>query len=361
VEVELGDIKPFVDALMTVGNLDVNQAKTLVYYCIMTWSDEPKIRPIVDLNGESGTGKNGIMKQLKPWCRGAKWINARSITSAQLRDELADTQTAFVEEADKTKDPKESENWYQNRYEDTGRDVSYRRQFTVSRGGHTRSLYRQETHNHFGYTLLHTQNPFQTAEMDRRTLRITLYKDHNRSYRLTEGLDDTILLGIADEVDWGMEIERTTSGSAWDVWLPLMKVATHLRDSEFMEYARGQIEAKAEEDSLTKLYEPKGLVLSEIAPQYLQGLNVDKNKLPITEVRQSLYQRGYQYDERQIVKLAKDLGFTIVKPHNKAHVKFLSRQQLDDILERAGVSGDFYEEGTPEEVTGSIPLVAECP
>ncbi|MFC1956673.1 hypothetical protein ACFLVY_00010 [Chloroflexota bacterium] len=117
----------FIEALMKAGNLDINQAKTLVYYCIVTWSDEPKIRPIIDLKGESGTGKNGIMKQMKDWCAYARWINARNMTSAELRDSLADTKTVFVEEADKTKNPGESENWYQMRYEDTGRVISYRR------------------------------------------------------------------------------------------------------------------------------------------------------------------------------------------------------------------------------------------
>ena len=58
-------VKQFIEALMKAGNLTENQAKMLVYYCIMTWSDKPRIRPIFDIHGESGTGKNGIMRQLK--------------------------------------------------------------------------------------------------------------------------------------------------------------------------------------------------------------------------------------------------------------------------------------------------------
>ena len=61
----LETVRPFVDALIGASNLDENQAKTLVYYCTMTWSDEPRIRPIIELNGDSGTGKNGIMRQIK--------------------------------------------------------------------------------------------------------------------------------------------------------------------------------------------------------------------------------------------------------------------------------------------------------
>lgn len=279
-------IEPFLEALMKAGNLDVNQAKTLVYYCIITWSEEPRIRPIVDLNGESGTGKNGIMKQLKPWCAYADWINARNMTPAELRDALADTRTALIEEADKTKSPKESENWYQLRYEDTGRAIGYRRLQSTDGG---RQTITHETHTHFGYTILHTQNPFETPEMDRRVLRITLSKNPDRMYTLTEGLRDAVLLEISREVDWGMGIEQTVSNSAWDVWLPFMRVATHLGDGGFLEYARGQIEAKMEEDGLTAIYEPRGAVLSEIGSMYQAALGTAKNKIPITEVRQRLY------------------------------------------------------------------------
>ncbi|MFC1956674.1 hypothetical protein ACFLVY_00015 [Chloroflexota bacterium] len=209
---------------------------------------------------------------------------------------------------------------------------------------------------HFGYTILHTQNPFEAPEMDRRTLRITLYKDSDRIYKLTDGLEEAELLEISKGVDWNMEIERDSSGSAWDVWLPFMRVATFFRDGEYLEYARKQIESKAEEDGLTAIYESKGAVLSEIGSIYHAALGTDKNKIPITEVRQRLNDRGYHLIERNIVKIARELGFHIVYPQGKAHVKIISLEQLKEIVERAGASKYFFEEGTPEEVTGSTPI-----
>jgi len=275
-------IEPFIDALMLAGNLEINQTKTLVYYCIMTWSDESIIRPIINLNGESGTGKNSIMKQMELLCCEPKWINARGITTAQLRDELADTVTAIVEEADKTDDQKKSENWYQNRYEETGRNKRYRRQTTNARGT---SIYKEETHNHFGYTVLHTQNPFQSMEMDRRVLTITLYKSSSRKYQLTEGLDQTPLSLVAAEVDWNKDIESELSNSAWDVWLPLMRIADYLGDTGFIEYAREQIQLKTKADDETMVFEPKGVVLSEVAELYKLAAREGKGRIAITEVR----------------------------------------------------------------------------
>ena len=354
-DVTLEQIKPCIEALMGAGNLNENQAKILVYYAAMTQSDVPKIRPIIELNGESGTGKNAIMKQIKDWCRDSVWINARNMTSAQLRDELADTVTAFVEEADKTTDPKGAENWYQHRYEETGKEISYRRQRLNSR---ETSIYRQETHNHFGYTVLHTQTPFQSAEIDRRVLRITIFKVDNPQYKVTENVRaSSKLVELGCYVDLNKDLEGTLGGSAWDVWLPLMRVADYLGDSIFLEYVREQIKSKAEEDNLSRIFEVKGIVLSEIAPLYETSLHDNHSKIAITEIKPKIKERDYLLNERQIVKLARDLGFTLVYPKNKAHIKVTSMRELQEIFEKSGSGSNFDNDGD-EELTG---LLAHSP
>ena len=337
----LAEIKPCIDAVMGAGNLNENQAKTLVYYALMTWSNVPKIRPIIDLNGESGTGKNGIMKQIMPWCRESKWVNARNITATQLRNQLADSVTAFIEEADKTQNPKEAENWYQYRYEETGKNISYGKLVLNTRG---KQIYTEETHNHFGYTILHTQNPFQSTEMDRRILRITIFKDSTRGYEVTE-----LPIEIVDMIDWNKEIEGALSNSAWDVWLPLMRVADYFDDTDFLAYAKEQIEIKIQEDDMSKVFEPKGIVLSEIDPLYEYCLENGKGLIAITDVKARIRERDCTLIERQIVKIAKDLGFIIGYPKNKAHIKVNSREELRQIFERAGVGQNFDEEdyGSP--------------
>jgi hypothetical protein len=330
----------FVDALMAAGNLDENQAKTLVYYALMTWSDVPGIRPIIDLNGESGTGKNGIMKQIQPWCREVKWINARNMTPPQLRNNLANTVTAFIEEADKTQQQTQCENWYQMRYDDGGKEVSYGRQELTPRD---KQITRQVTANHFGYTVLHTQTPFQSTEMDRRILRITIYKDSSRTYKITDIPTEEFPIELAEEVDWGKEIEGAMSNSGWDVWLPLMRIAGHVGDADFLDYAREQINLKTEEDDLSKIYEPKGIVLGEIAALYHSALAGGKGHIAITEIRAGVRERDCLLIERQIVKLAKDLGFSIAYPGNKAYVRVISKDELRGIFEKAGVAQHFDE------------------
>lgn len=326
-------IKPFVDAMMAVGNLDENQAKTLVYGCIMTWSDKPKIRPLVNINGESGTGKNGILRQIEHWCRRPKWINARNKTDAQLRDDLESTVTAFVEEADKTKEPKKCENWYQNRYDESGKKVTYKKVVVTDKG---QVMSKDGTHNHFGYTFLHTQQPFVQTEMERRTLRITLFKESKRVYKATEGLVADTLKDIAKEIDWEQEIPQEYSNSAWDVWKPFIRVALSLNDNDFLEYTIEQIRLKTEEDDDTKEFEPKGVVLGEIVEMYLKALDEGRSGVAITELRKQVTERDYQLNEKQVTGLTRQLGFPIVKPHNKSHVKVESLPHMCHIVEKAG-------------------------
>lgn len=352
--IKLQQIEPCINAIMGAGNLNENQAKTLVYYALMTWSDEPRIRPIIDLNGESGTGKNGIMKQMAKLCREPKWINARNATPAQLRNQLADTVTALVEEADKTTSSKECENWYQMRYEDTGQKVSYGRLRVTAK---EKQIVREETHNHFGYTILHTQNPFQSVEMDRRILRITIYKDSTRSYRITEVPESIVFVKLALEIDWEKEIEGALSNSAWDVWLPFMRVADHIGDTDYLGYAQGQIALKTEEDDMSKIYEPKGIVLSEISPLYLTCLESGTSRVAITDIRARIRDRDCILIERQIVQIARTLGFTIVYPGNKAYIRVTSKEELQSIFEGAGV-GKNWDDDLANTTPIAVPAVS---
>ena len=146
-----------------------------------------------------------------------------------------------------------------------------------------------------------------------------------------------ILYQVANEVDWSSPIAQPVSNSAWDVWLPLMRVATHLGDADFLKYAREQIVQKTEENGLTQVFEPKGIVLSEIIPQYMESLKSGNKHIAITELRRLIRERGYNYTEREIVKAAKELGFALAYPHNKAHIKIEGVQRLIDIAARAGV------------------------
>lgn len=344
-------VTPYIETIMRASNLDINQAKTLFYYCVFTWCPNPNHKPLLNLNGETGTGKNGLMKVTKNWCYRTVWIKAENITAPTLRDRLENSGTAFIEEADKVKDPKECEIWFKMRYDDTSKSVTYKAQRTNSK----QVNYNENvTANHFGYTILHTQNPFQSIELDRRIIRIDIVKDTSRDFALPEtDLGNGVLRQIAQDIDWDSEV--TGSGSAWDCWLPLMRVAGHLGDivgdNAFISYAFRCIEAKTEEDNLSKVYEPKGVVLSEIIPCYLACLSANKTKIPIKDITKSIKNREVPFypNERQVTGIARQLGFEVYYPNNLAHIKVISMGQLESIMERQGIGTEILTEVPPNE------------
>lgn len=341
-------VEPYIDTLMRISNPDINQAKTLFYYCVFTWSKNPKHKPLINLNGETGTGKNALMEQSKNWCYNPVWIKAENATPATLRDSLANSGTAFVEEADKVKEPtKECETWLKMRYDNTSKLVMYRsQQAHWSKGNYNKMI----EANHFGYTILHTQNPFQSIELDRRIIRIDIIKNTGRSYGSPRtDLGNEIPRQIAGDIDWYSEVEG--SGGALDCWLPLIRVAGYLGDTDFMNYAFGCIDAKNEESNQSKVFEPKGIMLSEIIPRYLAYLNAPETKIPITEITRAIRNRDVPFypDERQVAAIARQLGFEVYYPHNKAHIKVISREHLESILERQGISTEILTEVPPNE------------
>lgn len=341
----------YIETIMRVSNLDINQAKTVYYYCVFTWCPNPRNKPLLELSGDTETGKSNLMEQIKNWCYKPVWIKAENTTPATLRDRLANSGTAFVEEVDKVKEPtKECETWLKMRYDNTSKSVTYRAQQAHWKKGNYNKMI---VANHFGYTILHTQNPFQSIELDRRIIRIDIIKDTGRSYGLPRtDLSNDILRQIAGDIDWDTEVEG--SGGAWDCWLPLMRVAGYLRDNDFMNYAFKCIEAKTEESNLSKVYEPKGVVLGEIISRYLICLERNQNKIPITDIAKLIRNRSLPFypDERQVAGIARQLGFEVYHPHNKAHIKVISREHLESILERQGINTEILTEVPPNEHLG---------
>lgn len=335
---------PYIGTLERVSNLDTNQAKTLVYYSILTWCPNPPYKPLIDLNGETSTGKNETMRTMKPWCAKSKWIVASEKSSTALRNELANSGTAFVEEFDKVKEPQACERWLSARYNPTSKEVSYAQQKTNEQQKGKGNFNEWVIANHFGYTVIHTQNEIQAVELDRRIIRIRIEKDSSRNYEKAKQqpqLGWAVLKQIAQEVDWDADIPNARGGSAWDCWLPLMRVASHLGDTEFLQFAEEQIQIKVEEDDLSKVFEPKGVVLSEIIPFYQGALDNGSNAIPITSITIKANDReiaGFHPDERQVTKIAKVLGFEVYYPHNKAHIRVVSQRQLDSIMRKHGLN-----------------------
>ena len=329
------DLSLYLDVLMQVGNLNEHQATTLVYYCIMTRVNDLKIRPLLEIHGVSGTGKSSIMRQMELMCNKPKRIDGKNKTPARFRDELADAPLVFIDEVDKVQDLSDAENWLQYRYDDSGLEVRYKKMnvYTNTKSEIPKAVPETQLTNFCGFTVMHTQNSFKSAEMGRRTIRVTVRKNPRRKYTQPTKLRINTLRKIADSVNWHGEIEQEYSNSAWDAWLPFLRIAQFLGDEEYIQYVKEQIDAKTEEEEMSNSFEPSELILEEISALYQHHLEQGGTHIPIMDVRQRLLARGYpSINERQIATEARDFGFQIVKPHNRSNIKVNSQKELKKLI-----------------------------
>ena len=88
----------------------------------------------------------------------------------------------------------------------------------------------------------------------------------------------------------------------------------------------------------------KGAVLIQVAIEYIRNLHSGQRLIAVTVIRHTLREGKCLVTEREIVRFAKELGFVVVYPHNKAHIKVENEQQLRDIAKGAGFLEGFYDE-----------------
>jgi hypothetical protein len=296
------------------------------------------------------------------WCQHTKtkatkerpeWVKADQMTEAQFKEELADTTTAFVEEADKVKSLKDAERWLKLRYDETSKEKTYR---TVRQNQWGKPVFPEETHNHFGYTVVHVQDPFQTPELTRRLMSVNIDKDVKRAYKKVKVDEDARLVEIANgTVDWDGDLGFARSGSAWDCWEPLYRIAAALADEAFVEHVFAEVKSQTAEEDTYKLFEPKYMVLGEIIPLYLKRLQGERHRISIVELRELIKPRDASLNEMQIAKIARGWKFEMYKPGGRANIKVISREQLDAITAKADI-----DVGEVEEAQVTMPQASEA-
>ncbi len=119
-----------------------------------------------------------------------------------------------------------------------------------------------------------------------------------------------------------------------------MRGARHLGEEEFIEYAKEQVKLKREADDTSKVFEPRGVVLSEIWDTYVKSDKKGNMDIPLTEIRSNLKIRDYFIVESQISREAKSLGFRIVYKRNKRYIQISCLEELNSILVKNGYEPD---------------------
>lgn len=320
------------NALTSACGLDIYQAKTGIYYCVATHAIEilPRM-PILVPEGGHGSGKSTFMDAMKLICYLPISIDGK-VTRAELRDSLKLNTTAFIEEADGI-----DERLILMRYSRQTANTIVKRG-SASRGWRREPLYL------FGATILHRRAPFKDPAVDSRSITIrTVYKSGNYS---TPSLDGTALASIAANIDWAKLI-AIPNGRAGDTWMPLFQAALYCGDTEWLQYAHGELNKAIASLSVGQEYEPSQLIVSKLVssaitpdPQQL------KPRVSLQEITKALKNDGHDLNPWQIGKILRGLGFQ-TKLSGGTNYVYIDKAHLLDVAKKLGIDDDALKGMTP--------------
>lgn len=320
------------NAITLACGLDINQAKTVVYWTIATHAlDKLKMLAILVLQGVHGSGKSTLMALLGRICHSPVFIDGK-VSKAELRDSLKLNTTALIEEGDNV-----DERLILMRYSRQTATTSVKR-------GSASQGWTREPMNLFGATVLHRRLPFRDAAVDSRSITIkTVYKPG--SYSMPT-LDGTALANIAACVDWSKTLSLP-DGRAADTWMPLFQAALYCKDSEFLQYALGELDKAIASLSVGQEYEPSQVVVSKLVSLAITpDLQQLKPRVSLQEITKALKNDGHDLNPWQIGKILRGLGFQ-TKLSGGTNYVYIDKAHLLDVAKKLGIDDDFLKGMTP--------------
>lgn len=321
-----------INAITSACGLDLNQAKTVVYWAIATHAiDKLERMPILVIQGGHGTGKSTLIALLGQICHSAVFIDGK-VSKAELRDSLKPNTTALIEEADNI-----SERLILMRYARQTASTSVKR-------GSASQGWTREPLNLFGATVLHRRLPFRDPAVDSRSITIkTIYKQGIYS---KPTLDGAALAAIASQVDWSKTVVLS-DGRAADTWMPLFQVALHCNDTDFMAYALGELNKAIVSLSVGQEYEPSQLVVAKIVSlAIIDGGHQLKPRVALQETTKALKNDGHDLNPWQVGKILRGLGFT-TKISGGTNYIYIDKAHLLEVAKQLGIDDDLLKQMTP--------------
>jgi energy-coupling factor transporter ATP-binding protein EcfA2 len=320
------------NAITSACGLDINQAKTIVYYAVATHGmGQLKIMPILVLLGGHGTGKSTLIDLLKQICHSPITIDGK-VSKAELRDSLKSNTTALIEEADNL-----DERLILMRYARQTASTSVKRG-SASQGWSRESL------NLFGATVLHRRLPFRDPAVDSRSITIkTALKPG--SYTMPT-LDGAALASISASVDWSKTL-TIPDGRAGDTWMPLFQAALVCNDTDWLQFALGELNKALASLSVGQEYEPSQLVVSKLVSSAIDPNSQQvKQRVPLKDITKGLKDDGYNLNSWQVGKILRDLGF-VKKLSGGTDYIYIDKAHLLDVAKQLGIDDDALKQMTP--------------
>jgi len=226
-------LQPYVEAMTGASGLTPMQAKTAVYYGILTYRYEefPNLVPILLYLGATGTGKTAAIDQMEKFINVSTRVPGRTYTDLGLG--LDEAIVAIVEEGDKFSDIK-CEYLLQQRC------VERQRNQIIHLPG---TQIAQEI-DIFGCTIIHRRTSFSDTATRNRSVTIKTRKRVGRYQK--RDIDQGRFAEIAGQLDLEnvpLKGLFTPDGSnrITDAWYPLIVIADACCDLDYLDYVKEEI------------------------------------------------------------------------------------------------------------------------
>jgi hypothetical protein len=290
-----GLLTPAIQAMMSASGLSRNQAKTCVYYAVLTYLIDlyPELIPILLLLGNSGTGKSGAMNQMEKLVNQPRRIDGRTYSGIGRGIDRA--VTAFIDEGD----------FKQSRIEPELLQLRCCSRY-ANQTVHIPPEQRPINIYNFGATVIARRSPFRDTATRNRTITIKTQRRPG-NYHLVD-IDNSGIRTIADIIRRYRKVVDT-SDRVNDAWRPITEIATTIGDADWLSYQIGELRKAQQMLSLGDEYEPEDVLIKAIVACCNGNLN---GAIKLNDIKGKLENNfDVKWTTQQIHTMAVSLGFNV--------------------------------------------------
>ena len=283
-----GQVNRAVDSLQSVSGLAREQAKTCIYYVVMTYLldsyPDDYLIPILCLQGNSGTGKSKSIRLLAKLVNQPTSLNGRGKTFSQMGKDLDRVMTALIEEAD----------FRQSRIETQLIQLRTTRQ-------HKNQVINIPPQQiplpivNFGATIVEKRVPFSDAAVRNRTITIKTVRREGDYREVSEvDINGAGLRRVADYVRQS-RINLQASDRVMECWRPLMQIAATLGDFDWVIHLDAEYQKARKMLAVGDQYESEDVLIK--AAITAGGISED---VRLKDIRDTLRELGLEWTTQKI-------------------------------------------------------------
>jgi len=337
-------LKYLTNTLYQVSGINEINAKTIIYYCMATYHvKDYDIFPALSINGVSSSGKSSTLKFISKLCSEPVWISGHdSISGPYLRRKLQESKekTLIMEEGDLYNDRKQLQSWIINRTDRQASNIGTMEQVILGNN----IGYKESEQSVFGALIFSDRHPVLTnIATNTRVISIPTKYAPGQYIKVPDNLCD---LFLPTNNVWYAPDTIPNSNRFYDVWKPLIEIASYLEDDNWLYYIAETIKNNIAQLSREHQAEENQTVFGGMMAAFSNSntaMFIISNSLKINDITLALRNEvaDHMYTNQYVRKVLENMGFMVkrkgghsVLTTTPAEVKMIANKinYEDDIL-----------------------------